>query len=216
MKMQERLSLIAPPLIEPVSVAEAMAHLRLESEAEAALLHGQIRAAREIIEAWTERALITQSWRLFLDRWPAGPGDEAWWDGVRQGAMAQGTARFIEIPKPPLRSIDLVALFDDADQQTTWPAANYFADTAGMPGRVVLRNGVSAPSAGRAAGGVQISFTCGYGDSAGDVPSPLRQAMLLLSAHFYEQREVLQPAPGMTAAPLGVRALLAPYRAARL
>lgn len=216
MKMQLRLSLLTPPLIEPVSEAEAMAHLRLEGDAEAALLYGYIRAAREIIEAWTERALITQSWRLILDSWPAGASGDAWWDGVRQGALAQGASRFIEIPKPPLRSIDMVALFNDADQQTTWPAANYFADIAGMPGRMVLRNGVAAPGAERAAGGVQISFTCGYGDSAGDVPSPLRQAALLLSAHFYEQREVLQPAMGMAAAPLGVLALLAPYRPARL
>lgn len=219
MNMHERLSVLTPPAVEPVSEAEAMAHLRLGSEEELGLLHGHIRAARQMVEAWTQQALITQSWRLFLDSWEEGAqsvSGMAWWDGTRQGAVNGSMARFIEIPKPPLRTIDLVALLNDADQQTTWAAANYFADAASMPGRLVLRSAASTPIPQRAANGLQISFTCGYGDSAGSVPAPLRQAVLMLTAHLFEHRELLHRAADVAVALVGVRALLAPYRTARL
>jgi len=70
MTNRERLNLLSGPAVEPVSEAEAMAHVRISGEEEIALLHGHIRAAREAVEAWTGRALISQSWRLSLDRWP--------------------------------------------------------------------------------------------------------------------------------------------------
>lgn len=130
--------------------------------------------------------------------------------------MTAGAARFIEIPKPPLLSIQQVVLFDDADQQSIWPAANYFADTQSAPGQLVLRNTASAPLAGRAANAVQIDFSCGYGVAAGDIPAPLRQAVLILTAHFFENRELLrQPSDGQ-AAPMSVAGLLAPYRLLRV
>jgi uncharacterized phiE125 gp8 family phage protein len=36
---------------------------------------------------------------------------------------------------------------------------------------------------------IRISYTCGYGDAATDVPQALRQAILLLLGHWYAQRE---------------------------
>lgn len=210
--IRERLSLLSAPAIEPVSEAEALAHLRVSSEDELALLHGCMRAARQMVENWTDRAMISQGWRWMLDAWPGGDGG-MWWDGVRDGAIRNGTARFIEMPKAPLLSVSAITLFNDADQGTIWPAANYFVDTASLPGRLVLRNAAVAPSPQRAANGLQIDFTCGYGPSPGDVPAPLRQAILMLAAHYFENREVMLGADerGETL-PMGVRALIAPYR----
>lgn len=217
MSMQSGLTLLSAPALEPVSEAEMMAHLRLGSEQEAGLLHGHIRAARHLVESWTGRALISQSWRWFLDAWPEISA-EGWWDGVRAGAITHAASRFVEIPKAPLRSIDSVILFDDADQQVVWNASNYFADIAGTPGRLVLRNGAVTPRGGRAASAIQISFTCGFGDAPSDVPAPLRQAVLMLAAHYFENREVLAGTGngGAAVLPLGVQSLLTPYRMMRL
>lgn len=214
--IRERLSLITAPAIEPVSEAEARAHLRLTSEDEVALLFGHIRAARHMVESWTGRALISQSWRWMLDGWP-GHAMQDWWGGLRQGAVAAGAARYIEMPKAPLQSISAVTLFNDADQPEVWAAANYFVDTASEPGRLVLRNAASMPAPQRAANGLQIDFTCGYGAGQGDVPAPLRQAVLMLCAHYFENREVMTGAEGAKQVlPMGVYALLAPYRMMRL
>ena len=60
-----------------------------------------------------------------------------------------------------------------------------------------------------------ITFTAGYGAPA-DVPAAIRQAMLLLIAHWYEHREAVSLGADGTALPMAVDALLAPYRRVRL
>jgi uncharacterized phiE125 gp8 family phage protein len=60
------------PLAEPVTVSEVKSHLRLQHASEDDLIAGLIRAAREEVERATGMALIDQTWRLVLDRWPRG------------------------------------------------------------------------------------------------------------------------------------------------
>ena len=67
------LTLITGPAAEPVSLAQARAHLKLDATEEDALLTALLTAARATLEAETRRAFMTQSWRLTLDEWPAGP-----------------------------------------------------------------------------------------------------------------------------------------------
>ena len=60
--------LIAGPGEEPVSLAEARAFCRIEHAEEDALMGALIAAARLHVESATGRALVTQSWRLVLNR----------------------------------------------------------------------------------------------------------------------------------------------------
>ena len=60
-----------------------------------------------------------------------------------------------------------------------------------------------------------ITFTAGYGAPA-DVPAAIRQAMLLLIAHWYENRAAVSLGTSPSALPIAVDALLAPYRRIRL
>ena len=63
------------------------------------------------------------------------------------------------------------------------------------------------------AAGIALDVTVGYGDTALDVPEPLRQAMRLLIAHWYENRGlVVTGAMSLAALPATVAALIAPYR----
>ena len=70
----ERMTLLrtGEPAAEPVTVAEVKSHLRLQHASEDDLIAGLIRAAREEVERATGMALIDQTWRLVLDRWPRG------------------------------------------------------------------------------------------------------------------------------------------------
>ena len=63
---------IAGPAVEPVTVAEMRAYLRLDDEAEADLIAALITAARLQVEAATRCTLIAQTWRIVLDAWPPG------------------------------------------------------------------------------------------------------------------------------------------------
>lgn len=62
-------------------------------------------------------------------------------------------------------------------------------------------------------GPITVDFTAGYGDAPEDIPTPLRQGLLLLVAHLYEHRDGTASPPGL---PMMVDALTQPYRGVRL
>jgi uncharacterized phiE125 gp8 family phage protein len=190
------LVLTAGPAVEPVSLAEAKAHLRLDGTAEDPLVGSLILTSRLHVETTLGLALVTQSWSWFLDAWPRRRG--------------------VELPLKPLQSITAVRLYDEAGAPTTVAPGTYFLDGAGNPPRLVRQGTLVWPRPARTANGIEIAFTAGYGNAAADVPQPIRQAILLLVAHWYEHRTPLEvgsqaePPPGMVAD------LLAPYRTPRL
>ena len=209
-----KLTLTAAPANLPLSLNELKLQLRLEDAQsdEDALLLGLLRSAVEACELFTGRALITQSWTVFFDDWPGEHGLPLH-EGYREGAVQEDPPTAVALPKPPLQSVTHVKTYDDNDLATTWPAGNYFVDTAGEPGRIVPRVGQSLPTATRAANAIEIQFVAGYGDDPGDVPEAIRQGLLMLSAHLYENR-----GDGMdkAAKESGVARLWRPYRVLRL
>ena len=62
--------LVTPPALEPVTIADARAFLRISTESEDDILRRLVKTARELVEADTGLALIDQTWRLRVDRWP--------------------------------------------------------------------------------------------------------------------------------------------------
>ena len=99
-----------------------------------------------------------------------------------------------------------------ANNGSVLAATAYSTDTLGEPARVYLKDIPSATL--RRYNAVEIAFTCGYGAAAGNVPEPLRQAIKLLAAHWYENRVAVGEASQLKfeELPLGVQYLLAPYR----
>src|SRR3954447_6970096 len=63
--------LLAGPVLEPVSLAEMKAHLRLDDGSEDDLVGALIAAARVAVETEIRRVLIAQSWRAIVEQWPA-------------------------------------------------------------------------------------------------------------------------------------------------
>lgn len=184
------LSLITPPATEPVSLAEAKLHCRVDSAAEDTLITALITAARQHVEEITSRALITQTWELRLDAWP----------------------RLLYLPRPPLLSITSVSYTNDANNTTVLSAAAYALRIGTEPG-CVLFDGALLPNnvtlANLAA--VKVRYTAGYGAAASAVPKPLFQALLLLIGHWYANREAVA-AGNLGPLPLAVDSLLAPFR----
>jgi len=179
------LTLINPAAAEPVTLADAKEHLRVTDVAEDAFIAGVLAAAVRSIEARGGLALMTQGWRLTLDAAP----DET-----------------LILPVTPVQTIDAVTV-SGADVD---PSA--YEKAIGSPGR--LRAAAPWPAPARAIGDVAIDFTAGYA-TEGDVPGPLKHAVLMLTAHFYENRESAGEARVYTV-PRSVDALIAPFREFRL
>jgi uncharacterized phiE125 gp8 family phage protein len=192
-----RLTLTAPPPVEPISLAEAKVFLRVDIGADDALIAALVTAARGACERFTGRALVTQTWTLFRDAWPGATRPRAHLsDGARTGAFAVAPRGAIELPRPPLLSIVHVKTYDDADTATIWPASNYLVDTASEPGRLIARIGAALPEIARAGAGLEIRFVAGYApdesasptDLIGNIPGGLVEGIRRLVAYLYENR----------------------------
>ncbi len=184
------LILLTPPAVEPLSLAEAKHFLRVEHDDDAALITALITGARGHVEAATRRALMTQDWRLVLDAWPP------------HGRITLLLA--------PLQEVAAARVFDSGGAAQEIDAGNFVIDAAAAPGVIAFPPwSVAAP--GRALAGIEVDVVAGYGEEASAVPEPLRQAIRLLVAHWYEHR-VAVAAASAHSLPTGVAALIAPYR----
>ncbi len=180
---------------EPVTVSEAKAHLRLDGSAEDILVASLILTSRLHIEAALGLALIAQGWRLTLDQWPEN-----------------GEVRF---PLRPIRSIAQVTVKTSEGAITVIPPESYLLDGEGLRPCLLSRNGRwQAP--GVPANGIEIEFIAGIGEAADGIPQPIRHAVLLLVAHWYEHRDPLEIGSTAAAIPAAVSDLLKPYREVRL
>src|ERR1700743_532806 len=178
------LQLTTPPATEPVTLAEAKVHLKVDSTDDDALIGTLIAAARPKGEWNTGRALITQSWTLAADGWPG--------DGV------------FEIPFPPLQSVTSVTAYALDDTATVLDPSTYQVDTVSSPARLSLKASASPPVNLRALNAVEIVFTAGYGGSENAVPALIREAILEIVADMYVNRGDTDEVP------LAAMALLAP------
>lgn len=192
--------LITPPAVEPITLAEAKAHLRVDHDDEDALIAGLIAAARVSCEQWTARAFVTQTWELVLDEFPVNE---------------------IFIPKPPLQSVDSIVYDDPAGLVQVLAASEYEVDTASQPGWVVPST-AGWPAVFEGINAVRIRYVAGYPpgtnspvDLAENVPQSLKAAILLHAAQLYQNREDV--VVGVSVAPLpvgGVDNLLRQFRVA--
>lgn len=173
----------------PVSISDLKAYLRIDGNEENDLLDSLIRSAVDWVENYTRRALITQTWQVELPRFP-------WKDHVH-------------LPWPPLQSVESVVYTNFDNQELDFEAftADLHRNTA------VLNYGCTWPAAVLApVDPVVIEFVCGYGDDAKDVPAAIRNAIKLLSAHLYENREPVVIGSTISRIPFTIEALLGPYR----
>jgi uncharacterized phiE125 gp8 family phage protein len=183
--------LLTPPAAEPVTLAEAKAHLRVAHDDDDAVITALIAGARIHIEAQTRRALITQTWRLSHDLWPP--------DG-----------RLAVVPVP-VKQILAARVYDQDGAPQAVDTQAFTLDKAAAPAIIAFAPW-SLPGPGRPVAGVEIDVEAGYGDAGADVPQPLRQAIKVLLARWYENRGLIAIGQTVAVLPATVAAIIAPYR----
>lgn len=179
------------PAAEPLSLEEVKLHLRVDHSDEDDYITALATAARQHVEGTIlNRALVTQTWNLYLDRFP-GRGQ-------------------IRLPYPPLQSVTGVYYTPDGESEAEYDSSNYHVDIISRVGRVVLKKNSSWPGDElQVVNGVRVEFVAGYGD-ADDVPETVRRAILLLTGDLYENREETIVVQGLQVQelPFGVANLL--------
>ena len=165
------LTQLSTPAAEPLTLAEAKLHLRVDADItdDDSLITALIVTARQQAEHRTGRALVSQQWRYAIDTFPADS---------------------LELPLPKLQSVQSVSYLDSAGTRQTLANTEYDVITDELVGRLLPAYGKTWPDCRVRPGSVQVSYTCGYG-AAADVPQSIKAWMLLAIGAWYENREAL-------------------------
>lgn len=158
-----------PPTVEPVTLAEAKAQIRvLEGElSEDGLISAYIIAARDYAESVTGLSLMQQTIEEYFDRWQC----------------------HFNLSKTPVSEISKVEYIPEGETDyDTWDDTNYYEDLVSAPARVMKSVDSSFPALARRPNPIRITYKAGNADAA-SVSGTIKQAMLLLIASFYENRE---------------------------
>ena len=187
------LSIVTQPATEPLTVAEAKTHLRVDITDDDTVIGEYISSARVFAEGVTRRAFVAQTWDYTLDRFPTGaiklPMQPVTSVSYVQYVDATGTTQtFTEGTSPDVTKYDV---FTDGPRSTIVPKYNQvWPDTRDHPNVVTVR------------------FVAGYTT----FPADLKQVLRLLVGHQYENREAV--VMGFTLVeelPLAVQSFLSPY-----
>lgn len=184
----QSLALQTAPTIEPVSLAEVRAHLRITGRAEDSYLTTLQKVARRHVETITGRALLTQTWDLKLSTF-ADP---------------------IYVPYPPLASVTSITYLDGDGDTQTLSTDVYEVDAARTPGEVRLKYGQAWPGIRGHEDVITIRYVAGW-TAADNVPEGIRLAIMELCDHWQEFRGPVISGTSVAAVDLTVDSLLAPW-----
>lgn len=163
-----RVVTVVPPAVEPVTLAEAKRWLRVDSSDDDADIAALIVEAREKVEADSGVALITQVKTAFI------AGFRSLWGDVN-------------IPYPPLQSVSSVKFLDMGGTLLTIDPTTYVSQAGSIPARLWVPLGRSWPITGPYPDAVQVTYVCGFGDSADAVPMAAKMALRsrLVTTYLY-------------------------------
>jgi uncharacterized phiE125 gp8 family phage protein len=151
----------------PVTLAEAKAHLRVDGSDEDDLITALVEAATSAVEEETGRALVTQTWDY---------------------AVAQPSGK-VYLPLHPVASVSTLTYYDTADSAQTLTVSDYYLFKGPDKAWLEPKDNVDWPEMKDRADALTVTFVAGQ--AVADVPQALKQAVLLLVAHWFEHREAV-------------------------
>ena len=167
--LQHRIERVTGPTAEPISVAEAKRHLRIEHSDDDLLIQRLIDTAIAMVDVTgvLGKAMITQTWSECYGQYPSE----------------------ITLSLGPVQSVSAIKYYDTDNVLQTDTLSNYFV--LGTSGRTTIRpkSGFHWPTTFKRDDAIKIEYVIGYGDTFRDVPNTVRHALLMLVAHYYENRE---------------------------
>ena len=167
--LQHRVQLVTAPATQPLTIKEVKAHLRVEHSDDDVLINTLIKTAVAFVDVTGAlgKAMISQTWREWYAPNPS------------QIVLSLG----------PVQSVSAIKYYDTDNALQTDTLSNYFV--LGTSGRTTIKpkSGFTWPTAFVRDDAIAIEYVIGYGDSAADIPATVRQALLMLIAHYYENRE---------------------------
>lgn len=206
---------VTQPEREPISIAEARRHLRIEAFEGSPPTHPDdddimgiyLPAAREWCENYSGLALATQTVEVAIGGFPVQYSGH-WYD-----------LNGLPLPIWPVQMVESITYTDSDGIVQTMLDTDYSVDPT-WPGALYPAYGVTWPTARAMRNAVRMRVRVGYtltSESPNDMPLPrsLKNAIMLVMAYLYDNRENAQAArngAGLAEIPLAAQHLLDPYR----
>lgn len=182
------LELVAAPTEALLTAAELRDHCDLDTAEFDELLAGYLAAATAHLDGWAGilgRALATQTWKLYLRKFPA---------------------KTLRLPLPPLQSVSGITYLDP-DGATQTLAASVYTVLAGERAEVELAYGQSWPAIRTQSRAIAVTFVCGWAKSGDAWPAkvaPIRHALKLMVRAMFDGKDDWRDVPPGLLRPLRI------------
>ena len=153
----------------PITTAEAKLHLKVDDSADDTLIDDLIAAAKDSVENYLNTYLYNTTITEYFDAFPSsGP---------------------LRLTVGNVSSVTSVT-YTDANGNTgqTFSSSSYVVDSDKTPAEITLADGESWPDTLSEAKTATVTYVVGYGANAGDEPSQIKTAALLMIGHWYHNR----------------------------
>ena len=184
------LTLTKAPETKPVTLDAVKTHLRLEHDFDDPYLKTLVETAVYYIQNDLNRSLITQEWTFIWRKRPS----------LVQSETLFSEEAVVELSYPPLQEILSVNTLRFNGQKKL--VKRFVLDISQEKPQVHLALKDSA---------VEICYRAGFGHESEHVPGPIRQALLMLVTHFYQNRSLEAVKKDAL-----LQELIAPYRLKKL
>jgi len=185
-----KLVLKTGPATTAISLAEAKAFLRVDSDYDDddAYITSLIGVATNVVEQFTRRRLITQTYNIYYDEFPP----------------------YMDLQVGNVASVTHVKYYDTDNTLQTLDTSEYDVDIRVKPGRIYQAEDGNFPNTYERANSVEVEFV--VGSAASDVEDAIKQAMFIVIGRYYENRQDVVTGTIASELPLMVDHLLTPYR----
>jgi uncharacterized phiE125 gp8 family phage protein len=185
-----KLVLKTGPATTAISLAEAKAFLRVDSDYDDddSYITSLIGVATNVVEQFTRRRLITQTYNIYYDEFPP----------------------FMDLQVGNVASVTHVKYYDTDNTLQTLDTSQYDVDIRVKPGRIYQAEDGNFPDTYERANSVEVEFV--VGSAASDVEDAIKQAMYIVIGRYYENRQDVVMGTQVNELPLMVEHLLTPYR----
>lgn len=186
---------------EPVTLAQAKAHARIEYSYEDPIVAGLIISARRLVETLAGQRMIATTLNYFGDNWPWLGG---YFNRVMRAQAVMGPMPYwlpnsntgvLNLMEAPLLAVNYVKYKDFNSVWQTIAPSLYIVDTITPgsdlvgPSRIQPAYGQTWPIPQPTLDSINIQFTAGYGQDYSSVPANIKTAILMLVSDWYENRE---------------------------
>ena len=185
-----KLVLKTAPTSTVISLSEAKAFLRIDSDYDDdnTYITSLINVATQVVEEFTRRRLMTQTYNIFYDEFPS----------------------YIDLQVGDVASVSHIKYYDADNTLQTLAADQYDVDTKVRPGRIYESEDGDFPNTYERPNAVEVEFI--VGGTASDVPAPIIQSIYIIVGRYYENRQDVVMGTQVNELPLMVDHLLTPYR----